>query len=78
MLMELFIRFIEELLTNQFVLSMDDNLKICLYFGKVQLNLLNQPLVLAHLSRRFVGKLIVYGGIRRPSVVRPSVKRHLL
>ena len=40
---------------------------------------------LAHLSRRLIGELIVYKGIRRPSVrpssVRPSVnifKRHLL
>ena len=35
---------------------------------------------LAHLSRRLIGELIVYEGIRRPSV-RPSVnifKRHLL
>ena len=37
--------------------------------------------ILAHLSRRLIGELIVYEGIRRPSVVRPSVnifKRHLL
>ena len=43
--------------------------------------------LLAHLSRRLIGELIVYEGIRRPSVVRrPSVrpssvnifKRHLL
>ena len=37
--------------------------------------------LLAHLSRRLIGELIVYKGIRRPSVVRPSVnifKRHLL
>ena len=27
---------------------------------------------LAHLSRRLIGELIVYEGIRRPSVVRPS------
>ena len=39
---------------------------------------------LAHLSRRLIGELIVYEGIRpsvRPSVVRPSVnifKQHLL
>ena len=36
--------------------------------------------LLAHLSRRLIGELIVYEGIRRPSV-RPSVniyKRHLL
>ena len=37
---------------------------------------------LAHLSRRLIGELIVYEGIRRPSVCRrPSVnifKRHLL
>ena len=40
---------------------------------------------LAHLSRRLIGELLVYEGIRRPSVVRPSVrpsvnifKRHLL
>ena len=36
---------------------------------------------LAHLSRRLIGELIVYTGIRRPSVRRPSVnifKRHLL
>ena len=36
---------------------------------------------LAHLSRRLIGELIVYKGIRRPSVRRPSVnifKRHLL
>ena len=31
---------------------------------------------LAHLSRRFIGELIVYEGIRRPSVVRPSVCQH--
>ena len=30
---------------------------------------------LAHLSRRLTGELIVYTGIRRPSVVRPSVVR---
>ena len=37
--------------------------------------------VLAHLSRRLIGELIVYEGIRRPSVRRPYVsifKRHLL
>ena len=37
---------------------------------------------LAHLSRRLIGELLVYRGIRRPSVVRPSsvniFKRHLL
>ena len=36
---------------------------------------------LAHLSRRLIGELIVYKGIRRPSVRRPSgyiFKRHLL
>ena len=36
---------------------------------------------LAHLSRRLIGELIVYEGIRRPSVRHPSVnifKRHLL
>ena len=32
---------------------------------------------LAHLSRRLIGELIVYEGIRRPSVVRhPSVCQH--
>ena len=39
------------------------------------------PFLLAHLSRRLIGELIVYKGIRRPSVRRPSVnifKRHLL
>ena len=30
---------------------------------------------LAHLSRRLIGELLVYRGIRRPSVVRPSVRR---
>ena len=30
------------------------------------------PPLLAHLSRRLIGELIVYKGIRRPSVVRPS------
>ena len=30
--------------------------------------------LLAHLSRRLIGELIVYRGIRRPSV-RPSVRR---
>ena len=30
---------------------------------------------LAHLSRRLIGELIVYEGIRRPSVRRPSVVR---
>ena len=38
-------------------------------------------LLLAHLSRRLIGELIVYEGIRRPSVRCPSVnifKRHLL
>ena len=30
--------------------------------------------LLAHLSRRLIGELIVYKGIRRPSVVRPSVR----
>ena len=37
---------------------------------------------LAHLSRRLIGELLVYKGIRRPSVRRPSsvniFKRHLL
>ena len=40
---------------------------------------------LAHLSRRLIGELLVYKGIRRPSVVCPSIrpsvnifKRHLL
>ena len=32
-------------------------------------------LFLAHLSRRLTGELIVYKGIRRPSVGRPSVRR---
>ena len=32
-------------------------------------------LILAHLSRMLIGELIVYKGIRRPSVVRPSVVR---
>ena len=31
-------------------------------------------LLLAHLSRRLIGELIVYEGIRRPSVRRPSVR----
>ena len=32
---------------------------------------------LAHMSRRLIGELIVYKGIRRPSVVRrPSVRQH--
>ena len=30
--------------------------------------------LLAHLSRRLIGELIVYKGIRRPSVVRPAVR----
>ena len=30
---------------------------------------------LAHLSRRLIGELLVYKGIRRLSVVRPSVVR---
>ena len=29
---------------------------------------------LAHLSRRLIGELLVYKGIRRPSVCRPSVR----
>ena len=33
---------------------------------------INLVLLLAHLSRRLTGELIVYTGIRRPSVVRPS------
>ena len=33
-----------------------------------------QTLLLAHLNRRFIGELIVYKGIRRPSV-RPSSVR---
>ena len=32
----------------------------------------NRILFLAHLSRRLIGELIVYKGIRRLSVVRPS------
>ena len=32
-------------------------------------------LCLAHLSRRLIGELLVYKGIRRPSVVRPSSVR---
>ena len=36
-----------------------------------------KSLLLAHLSRRLTGELIVYTGIRRPSVVRPSsVRQH--
>ena len=31
-------------------------------------------MLLAHLSRRLIGELIVYKGIRRPSVRRPSVR----
>ena len=38
-------------------------------------NLLLVLFFLAHLSRRLIGELIVYEGIRRPSVVRPSVVR---
>ena len=42
----------------------------------------SKPFFLAHLSRRLTGELIVYRGIRGPSIVRrPSVnifKRHLL
>ena len=33
-----------------------------------------QPSLLANLSRRLIGELIVYEGIRRPSVRRPSVR----
>ena len=33
-------------------------------------------LFLAHLSQRLIGELIVYTGIRRLSVVRPSVRQH--
>ena len=29
---------------------------------------------LAHLSQRLIGELIVYKGIRRPTVVRPSIR----
>ena len=32
-------------------------------------------MLLAHLRRRLIGELIVYEGIRRPSLVRPSVVR---
>ena len=32
--------------------------------------------LLAHLSRRLIGELIVYKGIRRPSVRHPSVCQH--
>ena len=35
---------------------------------------LQQCFLLAHLSRRLIGELLVYKGIRRPSV-RPSVRR---
>ena len=31
-------------------------------------------LLLAHLSRRLMGELIVYQSLRRPSVIRPSVR----
>ena len=31
-----------------------------------------QIALVAHLSRRLIGELLVYRGIRRPSVVRPS------
>ena len=34
------------------------------------------PPLLAHLSRRLMGELIVYQSLRRPSVVRPSVRQH--
>ena len=49
-------------------------------FGKFATELL--PLIdvriefLAHLSRRLTGELIGYPWIRRPSVVRPSVRSH--
>ena len=46
----------------------------------VRPKLVHVQYLLAHLSRRLIGELIVYKGIRRPSV-RPSVnifKRHLL
>ena len=33
---------------------------------------LKSSLFLAHLSRRLIGELLVYRGIRRPSVRRPS------
>ena len=44
--------------------------------SRYQVSVYNGPLVLlAHLSRRLIGELIVYKGIRRPSV-RPSVRQH--
>ena len=35
---------------------------------------MEKTVLLAHLSRRLKGELIVYKGIRRPSVRRPSVR----
>ena len=44
---------------------------VCMWFAYIF-----QITLLAHLSRRLTGELIVYTGIRRPSVVRrPSVRR---
>ena len=43
----------------------------------LKLHLDCMPVLLAHLSRRLIGELLVYKGIRRLSVVRPSVVRRL-
>ena len=47
---------------------------LCLLFSHKLQHKLHVFKLLAHLSRRLIGELIVYGGIRRPSVV--VVRRH--
>ena len=42
--------------------------------GSVCIRILGGHSFLAHLSRRLMGELIVYQSLRRPSVVRPSVR----
>ena len=52
--------------------EVQNGLPLCLY--PLEAFLSSKATLLAHLSRRLIGELIVYKGICRPSV-RPSVRR---
>ena len=56
----------------QSIVSLTTSLR-CRLVKYMPTKLSNTLLFLAHLSRRVIGELIVYKGIRRPSVVRSSV-----
>ena len=56
------------------VYGISDDLRCCVTADILKKLLQQCLLFLAHLSRRLIGELLVYKGIRRPSVVRrPSV-----